>query len=237
MEPTIYKPGAYKTPGVYKGTDSVYNGRGVYNDGAGGGSPDPQPPEGYTRYKYLENINFSSSVLLNLNAQQLNWNDTFEICLEFPNGIASEIQWFIIASDWYVKNGARFSNYGVRSIQSCWNMDLETAPKINATNNDYNNFLDNNKQIRIIENKEKIIVNGIEYVNAKGSETPTIKFNATIQSSNDCLCRFVEMLCYDENMNLYEKIVPAKDPDGKSGILKLYSQVFRDNSQNFIAFD
>ena len=36
MEPTIYKPGAYKTPGVYKGTGSIYNGRGVYNDGAGG---------------------------------------------------------------------------------------------------------------------------------------------------------------------------------------------------------
>lgn len=35
MEPTIYKPGAYKTLGVYKGTDGIYNGRGVYNDGTG----------------------------------------------------------------------------------------------------------------------------------------------------------------------------------------------------------
>lgn len=37
MEPTIYKPGIYKTPGVYKGAGGIYKGRGVYNDGAGGG--------------------------------------------------------------------------------------------------------------------------------------------------------------------------------------------------------
>ena len=36
MEPTIYQPGANKTPGIYKGAGVVYNGRGVYNDGAGG---------------------------------------------------------------------------------------------------------------------------------------------------------------------------------------------------------
>lgn len=34
MEPTIFKPGVYKTPGIYKGAGGVYNGRGVYNDGA-----------------------------------------------------------------------------------------------------------------------------------------------------------------------------------------------------------
>lgn len=37
MEPTIYKPGEYKMPGVYKGAGGIYNGLGVYNDGAGGG--------------------------------------------------------------------------------------------------------------------------------------------------------------------------------------------------------
>lgn len=36
MEPTIYKPGVYNTPGVYKGAGGIYKGRGVYNDGAGG---------------------------------------------------------------------------------------------------------------------------------------------------------------------------------------------------------
>ena len=236
MEPTIYKPGVYKTPGVYKGTGGIYNGRGVYK-GSGGGSPDPQPPEGYTRYKYLENINFGSSILLNLAGQNLNWNDSFEICLEFPNGIPSEIQWFIIGSDWYQNNGVRFSNYGGRAIQGGWNTSIQTSPHINAPNNDYNEFLDSNKQIRIFENKDKLIINGDEHINTHGSEVSTVQIAATIQSSNDCLCRFIEMLCYDENMNLYEKIVPAKDPDGKSGILKLYSQVFRDNSQNFIAFD
>lgn len=35
MEPTIYKPGAYKSPGIYNGAGGVYNGNGVYNDGAG----------------------------------------------------------------------------------------------------------------------------------------------------------------------------------------------------------
>lgn len=235
MEPTIYKPGAYKTPGVYKGTGGVYNGRGVYKDG--GGSPLPPPPPGYTVFKYLENINFGDTVLLNLNSQKLSWNDTFEICLEFPNGIDNTIQWFIIAGDWYAKNGARFSNYGGRAIQSGWNTDFAVTPQIFAPNNDYNDFLDANKQIRIVENKDKIFINGVEYANTKGSETPSIAINATIQSNTSVVCRFIEMLCYDENMNLYEKIVPAKDPDGKSGILKLYSQVFRDNSQNFIAFD
>lgn len=34
MEPIIYKPGAYKTPGVYKGAGGIYKGRGVYNDGS-----------------------------------------------------------------------------------------------------------------------------------------------------------------------------------------------------------
>lgn len=37
MEPTIYKAGAYKTPGVYKGAGGIYKGRGVYKDGSGGG--------------------------------------------------------------------------------------------------------------------------------------------------------------------------------------------------------
>lgn len=40
MEPTIYKPGAYKSPGIYKGAGGIYNGRGVYNDGSGGGNTD-----------------------------------------------------------------------------------------------------------------------------------------------------------------------------------------------------
>lgn len=35
MEPMIYKPGAYKLPSIYNGAGGVYNGRGVYNDGAG----------------------------------------------------------------------------------------------------------------------------------------------------------------------------------------------------------
>lgn len=35
-EPTIYKPGAYNTPGVYKGAGGIYNGRGVYNDSPNG---------------------------------------------------------------------------------------------------------------------------------------------------------------------------------------------------------
>lgn len=33
MEPTIYKTGAYNTPGVYKGAGGIYKGRGVYNMG------------------------------------------------------------------------------------------------------------------------------------------------------------------------------------------------------------
>lgn len=37
MEPTIYKPGANNTPGIYNGAGGIYNGCGVYNDGVGGG--------------------------------------------------------------------------------------------------------------------------------------------------------------------------------------------------------
>jgi uncharacterized protein (TIGR02145 family) len=37
MEPTIYKPGAHKTPGIYKGAGDIYKGAGVYKGGAGGG--------------------------------------------------------------------------------------------------------------------------------------------------------------------------------------------------------
>jgi hypothetical protein len=33
MEPTIYKPGAYKTPGVYNGAGGIYKGSGVYKYG------------------------------------------------------------------------------------------------------------------------------------------------------------------------------------------------------------
>ena len=39
MEPTIYNPGIYKTPGVYKGDGGIYKGRGVYKSGEGGGGP------------------------------------------------------------------------------------------------------------------------------------------------------------------------------------------------------
>lgn len=35
MEPTIYKPGAYNSPGIYNGDGSLYNGLGVYLDGSG----------------------------------------------------------------------------------------------------------------------------------------------------------------------------------------------------------
>lgn len=35
MEPTIYKPGAYKSPDIYNGAGGIYKGRGVYNDGSG----------------------------------------------------------------------------------------------------------------------------------------------------------------------------------------------------------
>lgn len=35
MEPIIYKPGAYKYPGIYNGAGGIYKGSGVYNDGAG----------------------------------------------------------------------------------------------------------------------------------------------------------------------------------------------------------
>lgn len=30
MEPTIYKPSAYKSPGIYKGAGGIYNGSGIY---------------------------------------------------------------------------------------------------------------------------------------------------------------------------------------------------------------
>lgn len=35
MEPNIYKPGTYKSPGIYNGAGGIYKGRGVYNGGAG----------------------------------------------------------------------------------------------------------------------------------------------------------------------------------------------------------
>lgn len=34
MDPIIYKPGAYKSPGIYKGAGGIYKGRGVYNIGS-----------------------------------------------------------------------------------------------------------------------------------------------------------------------------------------------------------
>lgn len=37
MDPFIYKPGAYKSPGIYKGEGGIYKGRGVYKDGESGG--------------------------------------------------------------------------------------------------------------------------------------------------------------------------------------------------------
>ena len=42
MEPTIYKP-------------SIYNGAGIYNNGAGGGGGGGDLPEGYKRVSYIEN--------------------------------------------------------------------------------------------------------------------------------------------------------------------------------------
>lgn len=32
MEPTIYKPGMYKSPGIYNGAGGIYKGRGIYNN-------------------------------------------------------------------------------------------------------------------------------------------------------------------------------------------------------------
>lgn len=39
-KPTIYKPGAYKTPSIYKSAGGIYKGRGVYNDGSIPPAPD-----------------------------------------------------------------------------------------------------------------------------------------------------------------------------------------------------
>lgn len=52
MDPKIYKPGSYKSPGIYKGTGGIYKGRGVYNDGYGGGGGG----ETYTFYGKTYNV-------------------------------------------------------------------------------------------------------------------------------------------------------------------------------------
>ena len=80
MEPTIFKPGAYKTPGVCKGAGGIYKGRGVYNDGAGGGGESPDIPDEYkdqfkqvnyiqsnTSHVFINGISCKSSDLLKLN--------------------------------------------------------------------------------------------------------------------------------------------------------------------------
>lgn len=54
MEPTIYKPGAHKTPGVYNGPGGVYKGRGVYND-----SDNVSPLYYYTLF---ENFDFATKI-------------------------------------------------------------------------------------------------------------------------------------------------------------------------------
>lgn len=54
MEPTIYKPGVYNTPGVYKGAGGIYKGRGVYKDGENGLK--------LYYYTLYENFDFSTKI-------------------------------------------------------------------------------------------------------------------------------------------------------------------------------
>jgi hypothetical protein len=55
MEPTIYKPCAYKLPGIYNGTGGIYNGRGVYNGGENVLTP-------YYYYTLYKNFDFSTKI-------------------------------------------------------------------------------------------------------------------------------------------------------------------------------
>lgn len=84
MEPIIYKLGAYKTPGVYKGAGGIYNGRGVYNSGYDGGNTDTAEIGGRT-YNIVEmpdgniwmceNLDYGlSGVYYNNDEQTYGWN-------------------------------------------------------------------------------------------------------------------------------------------------------------------
>ena len=80
MEPIIYKPGAYKTPSIYKGAGGVYNGNGVYNDGAGGGDA----PNGWHYIECIKKVNNTTSrFYLNIAAENQISNADLEFELTF----------------------------------------------------------------------------------------------------------------------------------------------------------
>ena len=118
MEPTIYKPGAYNTPGVYKGAGGIYKGRGVYNDGAGGGSP--IPPE-YTRYDWIRFDGASSThtwfpaTLINIDTNE-NCNFEFVYNAMLMNDYASRMV-FSVSDSYGGMNIVLFQlqNYGTKT--------------------------------------------------------------------------------------------------------------------------
>ena len=77
-EPTIYK-----TPTIHKGAGGIYNGRGVYKDGAGGGGGG-DAPLGWHNIAYIKKINSTSSKFyFNISAENQISNSDLEFELIF----------------------------------------------------------------------------------------------------------------------------------------------------------
>lgn len=82
MDPTIYKPVAYKSPGIYKGAGGIYKGRGVYKDGGGGGGGDA--PAGWHHIECIKKVNNTTSKFyLNIAAENQISNSDLEFKLTF----------------------------------------------------------------------------------------------------------------------------------------------------------
>lgn len=87
-EPTIYKPGAYNTPGIYNGAGGIYNGRGVYKDGTGGGGDTVEIGGRLYPFKKVNNLFWIT--------ENLDWK--FDGLTIGPNGVP------ITPAAWYFNN-------------------------------------------------------------------------------------------------------------------------------------
>ena len=109
MEPTIYKPGAYKTPGVYKGTGGIYKGRDVYNDGA-------TPPPGKVIFGGIEyeftkinNLYWINSSLKNITSDYFETPFGRDVGLLYGYNVFSEIT-ALLHDDWRIPQKNDFND-------------------------------------------------------------------------------------------------------------------------------
>jgi len=153
MEPTIYKPGANKSPGIYNCAGGIYKGSGVYNYGAGVSPVPPIPPE----YQLVEYIKLFNRTTINTGVKFL-LNDTLYAKLRYFNYTAERYN-VIFGSRTSSGNPDQFTIFGKRENveQITLTEGVHYGLLVSSIPNDSFKIICTKDYVEVLNNEEQII--------------------------------------------------------------------------------